>query len=137
MSPAPAARAGQPAQLIPTHCWNWMYSVMVPGADAPSQVGTHDWSFNRHVCVTQTAIDTQFGSFGQLVGPAQQAMATQAAHEPAATPKIWLAPAQVPASVAAEPLSVASPPPSPGAELPPPDTGATQGMPFVASQPAS
>jgi hypothetical protein len=104
-----------------------MYSVIVPVGAAPSQVTRHDESFARHVCATQTAIDVQAGSFGQLVGFEQQWIATQVAHDEPAALKISFAPAHVPPSPSSVPLSVAPPPPSPCAEeLPLPPTGPPQ-----------
>jgi hypothetical protein len=112
-----------------------MYSVSVPGGDAPSQVMRHDWSFARQLCATHTAIDVQAGSFGQLVASEQQCVATQAAHDEAAVLKIWLAPVQVPPSPTTPvPLSVAVPPPSPCGEAPPPGTGAPQVRPRAGTQ---
>jgi hypothetical protein len=93
-----------------------MYSVTAEVGEAPSQVGRHDESFAMQLCVTHTAIDRQFGSFGQLEDVEQQLAATHVAHEGAAMLamlKISVAPAQVPPSPSTTvPLSVTWLPPS-------------------------
>jgi hypothetical protein len=104
-----------------------MYSVTVPVGEAASHVTRHDGSFGRHVCATQTAIEVQAGSFGQLVAFTQQCSATQVAHEDSAVLKISLAPAHVPPSPTTTVLLSVGPPPSPCAEEPPaPPTGPPQ-----------
>ncbi len=75
-----AADSGHPGQFVPVHCWKVVNSVRVPAGAADWQVSTHDWSFARHDVAMQVATFTQAGSFGQLVGPEQHAVAMQFAH---------------------------------------------------------
>jgi hypothetical protein len=117
-----------------------MYSVIVAVIAAASHVGRHDWSFGRHSETTQTAIDTQMGSFGQLDALEQQCAATHVAHDAAdvPVPKISIAPAQVPPSPTSVALSVAAAPASlGGGAVPPPATGPPQETPVVGTQPGS
>jgi hypothetical protein len=83
-----------------------MYSIAVAAGAAPSHVGRQDVSSARHVCVTHTAIETQFGSFGQLEAP-QQLEETHDTHAGAAVPKISVAPVQLPPSLTSVALSEA------------------------------
>jgi len=112
-----------------------MYSVIVPGAEALSQVRRHDWSFARQLVATQTAMDTQAGSFGQLVELEQQFAVTHVAHEEPAVLKICVAAGQLPPSPSISTPVSAGAPASPGGEAPPPpDTAALQGTPLTGLQ---
>jgi hypothetical protein len=111
-----------------------MYSVAVAVGVAPSHVGRHDVSFARHVIVTHTAIDTQFGSFGQLAEVAQQLAATQDTHDGAAEAKISFAPVQLPPSPISTPLSVAVLASLGGAPPPPAATGPPHMTSWVGTQ---
>jgi hypothetical protein len=105
--------------------------MSVPVGAAPWHVLRHDTSFARHRLATHEAIVRHAGSFGQLVGPEQQAVAMQVAHDEPGVVKIWLAPVQDPPSpTITMPLSTTPAPPSCG-EVPPPGAGAPQGMPSV------
>jgi hypothetical protein len=70
------------------HCWNAVYSMSVPVGAAPWQVLRHDTSFARQLVATHVAIVRQAGSFGQAVGPTQQADAMQFAHDEPGVVKI-------------------------------------------------
>jgi len=112
------------------HCWKSMNSVRVPVGAAPSHVARQVWSFARHDVATHEATLRQAGSFGQLVGPEQHAVAMQLAQDEPGVVKIWLAPVHVPASVTkTTPLSKT--PPSLGGEVPPPLTGPVHMAPSV------
>ncbi len=102
-----------------------MYAVTDPVGRDPSHMGRQFGSFGMQLLTTQPAIEMQAGSFGQLVGVAQQFVATQVAHDDELR-KISLAPVHVPPSPAVL-LSLGPPPPSPCAEEPPaPPTGPPQ-----------
>jgi hypothetical protein len=91
------------------------------------------------------AIETHAGSFGQVVPPEQQFVATHAMHDmddafdAVDAAKICEAPGHVvdASPVAAVPASTMGRPPSPGAPGPPPCTAPTHGVPFVDMHPAS
>jgi hypothetical protein len=117
------------------HCWNLMYSVTVPGAAAPWHVARHDWSFCKQVVATQTATDRQAGSFGQLVGPAQQLSWTQVAQEDAVALKIWVAPGQLPASTTPTIWPGGVPASLTGEEPPPPGDAPLHDPPLTGVQP--
>jgi len=92
-----------------------MYSLMVPGGEAPSQVTKQDWSFCKHVIATQTAMERHAGSFGQLVAL-----------------KIRVTPGQLPASgVVVTGVVGVVPASRDGAIMPPPGEAPLQGTPLT------
>jgi hypothetical protein len=81
------------------------------------------------------AMLTQAGSFGHAVGPAQQNVATQLAHDDPGVVKIWFAPVHAPVPASTTITTAASRmPPSRGGEDPPPATGPLHGIPLTVLQ---
>ncbi len=112
--------------MVPTHCWNVVYSDAAAGCAVATHVSKQDAAAPpTHVFSTHVAIATHKGSLGQAVGPAQQLSTTHPAHVEPAALKIVVAPAHVvvaslSVSPASEgeldpllPLEGAAPPPPP------------------------
>ena len=109
-----------------------MYSLMVPGGEAPSQVTKQDWSFCKHVIATQTAMERHAGSFGQLVALEQQLAWTHVAQDELAALKIRVTPGQLPASgVVVTGVVGVVPASRDGAIMPPPGEAPLQGTPLT------